>query len=138
MKGTLAILALATLSLSAFAAGDALTRTSDERSVKVQVTPLNLSRAAETLDFRVVLETHSVDLSDDLAKVTVLRNDRGSTWRPASWKGPRGGHHVEGLLRFAGAREILKPTPAYLELQMEGVAGVPLRTFRWDARAPQP
>ena len=112
---------------------DALTRSSNERSVKVQVTPLNPA-GGETLDFRVVLDTHSVALDYDLAKISVLRDDRGNAYRPSSWQGPGGGHHVEGVLRFAQRREILSPRPTYLELQIDGVAGVPRRLFRWEAR----
>lgn len=134
MKTFLALLALVALPLHAATAADALTRTNDERSVKVEVTPLNLSTAAETLDFRVVLETHSVELDYDLAKIAVLRDDRGNAYRPSIWQGPAGGHHVEGVLRFAQARRIMVPSPAYLELQIEGVAGVPRRSFRWESK----
>lgn len=129
------ILALVALSLEAAPAGDALTRTSDERSVKVRVTPLNLSQPGATLDFRIVLETHAIELDYDLARITVLRDDRGNTYQPESWKGPKGGHHVAGVLRFAQAQKILDPLPAFLELQIAGVAGVPRRSFRWDKSA---
>lgn len=115
-------------------AAAALTRTSDERSVKVEVTPLNRSAGADTLDFRVVLDTHSVELDYDLAKIAVLRDDRGNAYRPSSWQGPAGGHHVDGVLHFVQAREIMSPRPAYLELQIEGVAGVPRRSFRWESK----
>lgn len=118
------------------ASADALTRTSNERGVKVEVTPLNLSPAgADTLEFRVIMDSHTVDLRYDLSKIALLRDDRGNTYRPSSWQGPAGGHHVAGALRFAQRREIMKLRPAHLELQIDGVAGVPRRSFRWDAKA---
>jgi hypothetical protein len=120
----------------AVGAGAELTRVSDERGVKVQVTPLNpMSAHAAPLDFRVVLDTHSVNLKYDMAKIAVLRDDRGSTYRPSIWQGPAGGHHIAGVLRFAQGREIMKTQPAWLELQLEGIGGVPKRTFRWDSTA---
>jgi hypothetical protein len=137
MRKLLAALALMALSTQAAPAigADALTRTSNERSVKVEVTPLNLTAGGETLDFRVVLETHSVELNYDLAKIAVLSDDRGNTYRPSNWQGPAGGHHVEGVLRFSQARRIMDPRPGYLELQIEGVAGVSRRSFRWESKA---
>lgn len=138
MTKLLRALALVALGLQAVSAAgaDPLTRTSNERAVKVEVTPLNLSSAgADTLDFRVVLDTHSLELKYDLAKIALLRDDRGNAYRPSSWQGPAGGHHVAGVLRFGQGREIMKARPAYLELQIEGVAGVPRRSFRWDSKA---
>jgi hypothetical protein len=115
---------------------DALARVSNERGVKVVVTPLDLSPAGvDTLEFRVVMDTHAVELKYELTKIALLRDDRGNTYRPTAWQGPSGGHHVSGVLRFAQGREVMKARPAYLELQLEGVAGVPRRTFRWDSSA---
>lgn len=37
--------------------------------------------------------------------------------------------------RFAQARRIMGLSLAYLELQIEGVAGVPRRSFRWESKA---
>jgi hypothetical protein len=75
-----------------------------------------------------------VELRYDLSKIALLRDEQGNTYRPSSWQGPAGGHHVAGVLRFAQGREVMKPRPAYLELQIDGVAGVPRRSFRWDAK----
>lgn len=85
-----------------------------------------------TLPFQVAMDTHSVDLDAyDLAKLAVLRNDRGEAVEAASWEAPRGGHHRKGVLTFAipasfanGAR--------FLELVVRDVAGVAARQFRWE------
>lgn len=136
MKKLLAGLALVMLSTQAapVIGADALTRLNNERAVKVQVTPLNPA-GGETLDFRVVLDTHSVALDYDLAKISVLRDDRGNAHRPSSWQGPAGGHHVDGVLRFTQRREIMSSRPEYLELRIDGLAGVPQRLFRWEAKS---
>lgn len=85
-----------------------------------------------TLAFQVAMDTHFVDLDAyDLAKLAILRNDRGETVQAASWEAPRGGHHRKGVLTFAvpitftaGAR--------FLELMVRDVAGVAARQFRWE------
>ncbi len=111
---------------------DELTRRSNERSVTVEVTPLDLSAGPGTLDFRIVLDTHSIALDYDLVRITMLVDDRGNEYRAASWDGTAGGHHVEGLLKFVGRDRILNSGASFLEMRMAGVAGVPSRTFRWN------
>ena len=112
-------------------AQDDLTRTSNARAVTVEVTPLNLGQGSGTLDFQVALETHSIDLDYDFASISVLRDDAGNDYRAAAWEGPRGGHHLSGVLRFAGAQQIMASSPRQLELRIHGVAGMD-RSFRWD------
>ena len=115
---------------TAVAAQD-LTRKSSERSVTVQVTPLNLSPGPGTLDFRIVLDTHSVALDYDLVRITTLVDDKGNEYRPVSWEGGNGGHHVEGLLKFADREKILISQATFLEMSIAGIADVPSRIFRW-------
>lgn len=114
------------------AAPNELTRTNDERSVVVEVTPLNLAGSGPTLDFQVALNTHSVELDYDLTKLAVLRDDRGNEYRPAAWGGARGGHHMSAVLTFEGRSEIVKPGMQYLELELKDIAQVPSRVFRWE------
>lgn len=115
------------------ASGD-LTRVSDEQAVVVEVTPLNLTDGGPTLDFQVALNTHAVDLNYDLAQIAVLRDDRGNEYRPATWSGPQGGHHVSGVLSFDGYATIVTPETTSLELELQGIAQVPSRRFRWEMR----
>jgi DNA-binding beta-propeller fold protein YncE len=109
-----------------------LTQMNDERSVVVEVTPLNLGTSEPTLDFQVALNTHSVELGYDLTKIAVLRDDQGNEYVPVEWDGGQGGHHVNGVLRFDGGPEILRPRVQYLELELKGIAQVPSRVFHWE------
>lgn len=51
------------------------------------------------LVFQVVMNTHSVDLSMDLAMLANLQSDNGLSLQAESWSGG-GGHHVVGYLDF--------------------------------------
>lgn len=79
--------------------------------------------------FTVVFDTHSGELEDDLLAAAVLVVD-GRELQPISWDGPGpGGHHREGVLRFASAGE--QPTDLELRLQRAGEDAP--RVFRWKA-----
>lgn len=100
-----------------------------QRGVTVTVTPQNLGPAAAAWEFKVVLDTHSQDLSDDLAKSTVLVDATGQQHAPVAWKGaPPGGHHREGVLSFVP----IKPAPASVELRMQRPGEPDRRSFRWQ------
>ena len=76
-------------------------RTVDAGEVTVKVTPLQLDSSGAT--FLVALDTHSVDLSGDLAASSTLTVS-GTEWRSEGWDGAEpGGHHREGELRFSAA-----------------------------------
>ena len=109
--------------------GDDLTQTNDEAMVTVAVTPLNLNdKSAATLDFKIALNTHSVDLGYDLTAIATLSNDAGETVQPLKWDGPAGGgHHRGGTLSFPQ----LKNRSQELTLTLRGIAAVPERTFSW-------
>lgn len=109
------------------------TRTDSQGSVTFEVTPIVLSVGAETLDFEVVMDTHSVDLTWDLATQSVLRTESGLQVQALSWP-PGSGHHYSGTLSFPGR----SPDGAAL---LEGVRSltliirdtdVPQRVFAWD------
>jgi hypothetical protein len=94
---------------------------------------------AQLLDFRinqplvieVAMNTHSVDLVDDLTKVSILRDDAGKEYQPTAWEGAGpGGHHREGKLRFAA----MATQPKYIELVIKDLAKVAERAFRWELR----
>lgn len=100
---------------------------SNERGVKVTVTQKNISSAAKTWDFQVVLETHTRDLSDDLAKSSVLIVN-GKQYLPVGWEGaPPGGHHRKGLLRF----KAIAPRPQAVELQIRLAGDASPRSYKW-------
>lgn len=100
---------------------------SNERGVKVTVAPQGILSAAKTWDFQVVLETHTRDLGDDLAKSSLLIAD-GKQYLPLGWEGaPPGGHHRKGLLRF----KAIIPQPQAMELQIRLADDVSPRSFKW-------
>ena len=100
---------------------------SNERSVKVTVTPKHLSRDAKTWEFEVTLETHTQDLKDDLVKSSTLIAD-GMQHAPLEWKGaPPGGHHRKGVLSF----KAITPQPPSMELQIRLTGDAAPRTFKW-------
>jgi hypothetical protein len=105
------------------------TRTNDEGSVTVAVTPAG--GTADTLIFDVSMNTHSVELDHDMTKIASLRDDQGRTYAVKDWNGAAGGHHREGSLTFevpAGA------APRSFELNLAGISGVPSRLFQWNVK----
>ena len=111
---------------------DDLTRVDGQGMVMVEVTPVNIQSAAETLDFDVAMNTHSVDLGMNLASLSILRTDTGVTVQATSWSAPGGGHHVRGTLRFPatqGGKPILAGA-SKLTLTITNV-DAPARTFEW-------
>jgi hypothetical protein len=101
--------------------------------VEVAVTPLNLNAPDETLKFDVGLNTHSVDLSMDLAPLATLEADNGLGVRAVLWDAPRGGHHVSGVLSFPTRTEgvSLLEGASRLTLKILDV-DAPERTFTWS------
>jgi hypothetical protein len=104
-----------------------LTRTDQQGAVVVEITPLNLDNPGQTLDFQVSMNTHSVDLSMDLATLAMLTTDSGNSVQALSWGGPKGGHHVNGKLTF--------PATANGKLLLEGASQLTLTIKNVDAAA---
>lgn len=120
-------LAAGVISMSHAAEAGLPAQTVNERGVKTTVTPRSISGTTETWDFDVVLETHTQNLADDLAKVSMLVAD-GKQYAPVAWEGsPPGGHHRKGMLRFAG----ITPPPAMVVLQIRLAGDAAPRNFRW-------
>ena len=104
---------------------------SSERGVTVAATPQDLSSNAKTWDFKIVLDTHSGDLSDDLLKTAVLLDGTGTQHVPVAWDGAApGGHHREGVLRFMA----VSPQPQAIELRIARPGESGPRSFRWQLR----
>lgn len=81
--------------------------------------------------FDVALDTHSVDLDAlDLADAT-LRNDRGDVLDAEPWQAPKGGHHREGTLTFAGDAAGFFAGARWFELVLVGLGDTPQRVLRW-------
>lgn len=105
------------------------TRSSSDRGVTIKATPKSTGTPDSRWEFTVVLDTHSADLNDDLARSATLTTDDGRTFRPVSWEGaPPGGHHREGLLAF----DVPAPRPGVIELRIARLGESGPRIFRWQ------
>ena len=125
---SVAVAALLTLAaiLSATAAETA-TRKSSAAGVTITVTPDLAS--SRSWGFKVVLDTHTQDLNDDLMATAALVDAAGTRHAPIAWEGAApGGHHREGILRFAA----INPPPAFIELEVRRASESAPRTFRWQ------
>ena len=73
-------------------------RTVEAGAVEVIITPILIDSSGAT--FAIVLDTHSADLSLDLA-TSALLDVGGTAWINAGWTGDGpSGHHREGEIRF--------------------------------------
>ncbi|NQU31095.1 MAG: hypothetical protein HQ525_10550 [Anaerolineae bacterium] len=117
-------------------AGNELTRMDEQGMVIIEITPLNLGMPDDdTLDFNVSLNTHSVDLSMDLAQLSVITTDTGGVIQAISWDGPSGGHHVTGKLLFPATKDgisILDGVSRFT-LQIRDL-DADNRTFEWQLK----
>ncbi len=99
--------------------------------VTVTVTPQNLAAGAKSWDFKVVFDTHSAELKDDVTKSAVLVVEGGASYAPTAWQGdPPGGHHREGTLKF----NAISPQPRAIELQIQRAGEPKPRSFRWQLK----
>lgn len=104
-------------------------QTNSEGSVEVTVTPSNLDPTAETWTFSVSLNTHSVELVDDLSQQAFLVTTGGGEEPALSWTGdPPGGHHRQGTLKFKKTRT----RPKDIVLLLKNVNGIAERRFVWS------
>jgi hypothetical protein len=108
-------------------------RTDEQGAVTVEVTPTNLDKPGDTLQFEVSMNTHSVDLSMDLASLATINTDTGKTIQASDWSAPGGGHHVQGTLSFPGqvdGKPVLEGVKQ-ITLVIKDV-DAPERDFTWD------
>ena len=111
---------------------ESATRTDQQGAVTAEVTPLNLNDPSDQLEFNIVLDTHSVDLSMDLAMLATLTTDTGISVQATLWDAPRGGHHVEGKLIFPATKDgkTILDNASKLTLTITNV-DAPSRVFEW-------
>jgi len=105
------------------------TKTEEEASLTVVITPLDLSPQSPEWKFDIGLNTHSVELDQDMTKIAVLTDNQGKEYKPVAWDGAApGGHHREGVLVFRA----VSPMPRSVELTIKNIGGIPERSFKWD------
>lgn len=120
----LSVIVWITLSLPAMAFESKASR---GNGVRVDVVPVKLA-AGQAAQFKVRMNTHSVEIDQDLTAVSDLRDDQGRQYRPAKWEGsPPGGHHRKGVLSFPA----LESSARSVTLTIRDIAGVAERTFTW-------
>jgi len=112
---------------------DELTRMDQQGMVIVEVTPINLGMAGDALVFEIAMNTHSVDLSMDLAQLATLSTDAGRVFQAVSWDAPRGGHHISGELVFPALVDGISVLDgaSKITLRIRDVDAA-MRTFEWD------
>ena len=116
---------------AAAAAAQIAPQKSSQGGVTVVVTPAEVGAGAKEWTFKVVLDTHSQELSDDLVRTVVLIDGAGREARPLGWEGAGpGGHHREGVLRFAA----IQPRPEAIELRISRAGEADPRRFRWQLK----
>lgn len=97
-------------------------------NVTVTVTPKVLEIGKKPV-FEIEFETHSVDLSFDVSKQSVLVDDKAVSLNQSVWDGsPPGGHHRSGTLSFNNS---LTQTNN-VELIIKNIAGVAERKYKWN------
>ncbi|MEK7627071.1 MAG: hypothetical protein AAB397_00615 [Patescibacteria group bacterium] len=100
------------------------TKINNEGAVTVAVTPTDRSNWS----FEVVLDTHSMELGEDLTQVSVLVDENGNEHKPVEWRGdPPGGHHRAGTLIFG---EIASASKSVI-LIIRQIGGIAERKFEW-------
>jgi hypothetical protein len=109
--------------------------TDSQGAVTVIVKPLDLNSSKDTLSFEIALETHSVDLSMDLAALATLTTNTVQRVQAALWDAPVGGHHVSGTLSFPSNVDgkALLDGASKLTLILKDV-DAPERIFAWDLK----
>ena len=112
-----------------------LARLDEQGAVVFEVTPLNLGTPADTLEFQVSMNTHSVDLSMDLAVLSTLSTDTGVSVQASKWDAIPGGHHVSGTLIFPSAQDGTSILEGASKLTLT-IADVdaPSRVFDWELK----
>ncbi len=112
-----------------------LKRSDGQGSVTVEIIPLNLSNPSDKLEFDVALNTHSVDLSMDLATLATLTTDTGITIPATSWDGVPGGHHVSGKLIFPATKDGKPILDGASKLILTIInVDAPSRVFEWQLK----
>ena len=108
-------------------------RLDEQGAVAVEIIPVKLNNPTGSIDFIVRMNTHSVDLSMNLAELATLSTDTGKTVQASSWDGPAGGHHVSGKLTFPASVDgaTLLTGVKKLTLKLANV-DAPERVFVWE------
>jgi len=138
MKIIIILVALAILALALFwkppqptVRSEPVYKTQEQKggNITIAVTPKILTPASQPA-FDIVFDTHSVDLSFDVANASTLTDITKKTYGSAMWEGdPPSGHHRKGTLTFS---RILREGAGPVTLTFKDIAGVPSWEFYFD------
>ncbi|OGI82307.1 hypothetical protein A3I95_02830 [Candidatus Nomurabacteria bacterium RIFCSPLOWO2_02_FULL_44_12] len=104
-------------------------KTDEQAAITVTVTPLDISPQSEEWKFNIIMNTHSVELNQDMTKIVVLLDDQGKEYKPLRWEGAEaGGHHREGILIWG----VIVPMPKSVEIRIKDIGEIPERSFKWN------
>ncbi len=99
----------------------------EQASVVVTVTPIDILSESGEWKFDIIINTHSVELDQNMTKIAILVDDQDKEYKSLRWEGAEaGGHHREGMLIF----NQITPIPKYVELKIYGIGDV-VRSFSW-------
>lgn len=106
-------------------------QTNSEGEITVKATPEKVSEDKKAWSFRILLDTHTGSIDEDLIKNATLVDNKGEKIMPIAWDGdPPGGHHREGVLVF----DLFSQTPKSVTLILRSVGGIDERKFNWDTK----
>jgi len=114
---------------------DSAMRIDQQGAIIIEITPLNLDAPTDALEFDIVMTTHSIDLSMDLATLATLTTDTGVSVESTLWDAPRGGHHVEGRLIFPATKDGKSILAGATKLTLTILnVDAPSRVFEWELK----
>jgi hypothetical protein len=114
---------------------DSAMRIDEQGEIIFEITPLNLDSPTETFEFNVDMNTHSIDLSMDLATLATLTTDTGVSVQPTLWDSSGSSHHVEGKLIFPATKDGKSILEGATKLTLTVInAGASSRIFEWDLK----
>ena len=105
-------------------------KTDDQPPVTVTITPIDILPESKEWKFNIVMDTHLVELDQDMTKVAVFVDDQSKEYAPLNWEGPVGGHHREGVL----VCNAVEPMPKSVEIKIKDIGGIPERSFKWNLK----
>ena len=106
-------------------------KVSNEEGVEIVVIPIDLTADSEFWSFEVSMNTHSVELDQDIMANSSLEVGDGKSYNPVVWEGdPVGGHHRSGVLKFKS----ISPLPSAVAVKIKGIGGASEREFKWSIK----
>lgn len=95
-------------------------------AVTVEVAPKEIAPGGKMV-FTLTLDTHSIDLNYDFLDMAVVIDNKGIIYKPESWTGGNGGHHLSGDLVFGE----LSKKATHIGLNLTGIDGQNV-SFDWS------